>query len=149
MSLFHGEDAYRLPMTERNVLLSIKLSVYWIVDCCCQAAKLAIDEKAPHTDILLNFDQIFACLPPTAQFFFCNIAWRLLLIRFVLHKCVKWLHPWFLNMSAVSTPSLTMLCLFIHHHWYVKYVSAIYWQSPRSTSSSHIICDNNFLKGIN
>lgn len=103
VTLFHSHaDIYHLFLAEQNVLLYIKIWIYLIGGCCCQAAKLDVDEAHnTQTFLLTLIKYLLAFLPQ--HIFFCIIAWRLLPIRFVLHKCeTTSLHPWFLSMSPVS-----------------------------------------------
>lgn len=113
-TLFHGEDdIYHLFLAEQLVLLYIKILIYLIGGCCCQAAKLDVDKTHyTHTFLLTLIKYLLAFLPQ--HIFFCIIAWRLLLIGFVLHKCVTLQHPWYLSMSAASPPPLIMP--FINNH---------------------------------
>lgn len=93
VSLFHSDDVYHLFLAEQNVLLYINICTYLIGGCCCQPAKLDVDEKQnTQTFLLTLIKYLLAFLPQ--RIFFCMIALRLLLIRLVVHKFgTTSLHP--------------------------------------------------------
>lgn len=92
-TISHSEDdIYHLFLAEQLVLLYIKFLIYLIGGCCCQAAKLDVDETHyAHAFLLTLIKYLLAFLPQHISF--CIVAWRLLLIGFILHKCVTLQHP--------------------------------------------------------